>query len=180
MSRVERRRTFALLAVVGGANVDGRQLERRAGDDAAEHRAADGLRARIPTPSPRQTGPEGHARPGDAGRWANGAAVRSGQGVEGNRHAVYLRDNDGLHPWPSGASATRDEIVRAPAIVDKQAEPARQQQALLGEGSADHRLAAPVAGAAIGAIAGGKEGRRYQAAAGGVGGLGLIRLTGSY
>jgi hypothetical protein len=85
-------------------------------------------------------------------------------------HSVYLRDNDGLHPVTVRSSATRDEIVRAPAIVEKQAEPAHsnkrswEKEALIIGGSAG-------GGAAIGAIAGGKKGAGVGAAAGGVGGL---------
>jgi hypothetical protein len=85
-------------------------------------------------------------------------------------HAVYLRDNDGLHPVTVRSNATRDEIVRSPAIVEKQAEPPHsnkrswEKEALIIGGSAG-------GGAAIGAIAGGKKGAGIGAAAGGVGGL---------
>ena len=85
-------------------------------------------------------------------------------------HPVYLRDNEGLHPVTVRNNATRDEIVRSPAIVQKQAEPAHsnkrswEKEALIIGGSAG-------GGAAIGAIAGGKKGAGIGAAAGGVGGL---------
>jgi len=85
-------------------------------------------------------------------------------------HAVYLRDNEGLHPVTVRNNATRDEIVRSPAVVQKQAEPAHsnkrswEKEALIIGGSAG-------GGAAIGAIAGGKKGAGVGAAAGGVGGL---------
>jgi len=85
-------------------------------------------------------------------------------------HPVYLRDNEGLHPVTVRNNATRDEIVRSPAIVQKQAEPAHsnkrswEKEALIIGGSAG-------GGAAIGAIAGGKKGAGVGAAAGGVGGL---------
>ena len=85
-------------------------------------------------------------------------------------HAVYLRDSDGLHPVSVKDNATRDELVRSPAIVQRQAEPAHsnkrswEKEALIIGGSAG-------AGTAIGAIAGGKKGAGIGAAAGGVGGL---------
>jgi len=85
-------------------------------------------------------------------------------------HAVYVRDGDGLHPVRVGDRATRDEISRSPAIIEKQAEPAHankrswEKEALIIGGSAG-------AGTAIGAVAGGKKGAGIGAAAGGVGGL---------
>ena len=85
-------------------------------------------------------------------------------------HAVYLRDSDGLHPVSVKENATRDELVRSPAIVQRHAEPAHsdkrswEKEALIIGGSAG-------AGTAIGAIAGGKKGAGIGAAAGGVGGL---------
>jgi hypothetical protein len=85
-------------------------------------------------------------------------------------HAVYLRDNEGLHPVGVRPNATRDEITRAPAIVQKQAEAPHankrswEKEALIIGGSAG-------AGTAIGAIAGGKKGAGIGAATGGVGGL---------
>jgi hypothetical protein len=85
-------------------------------------------------------------------------------------HPVYLRDSDGLHPVSVRRNATRDEIARSPAIVERQTEPAHsnkrswEKEALIIGGSAG-------AGTAIGAIAGGKKGAGIGAAAGGVGGL---------
>ena len=85
-------------------------------------------------------------------------------------HAVYLRDNEGLHPMRVKDHVTRDQIARSPAIVEKQAEPAHskkrswEKEALIIGGSAG-------AGTAIGAAAGGKKGAAIGAAAGGVGGL---------
>ena len=85
-------------------------------------------------------------------------------------HAVYLRDNEGLHPMRVKDNATRDQIARSPAIVEKQAEPAHskkrswEKEALIIGGSAG-------AGTVIGAAAGGKKGAAIGAAAGGVGGL---------
>jgi hypothetical protein len=67
-------------------------------------------------------------------------------------------------------NATRDEVARAPAIVERRAEPTHsnkrswEKEALIIGGSAG-------AGTAIGAIAGGKKGAGVGAAAGGVGGL---------
>jgi hypothetical protein len=85
-------------------------------------------------------------------------------------HAVYLRDSEGLHPVSLRDNATREELTRAPAIVQRRAEPAHsnkrswEKEALIIGGSAG-------AGTAIGAIAGGKKGAGIGAAAGGVGGL---------
>ena len=85
-------------------------------------------------------------------------------------HAVYLRDSDGLHPVRVKDSATRDEVTRSPAIVERQAEPAHankrswEKEALIIGGSAG-------AGTVIGAVSGGKKGAGIGAAAGGVGGL---------
>ena len=85
-------------------------------------------------------------------------------------HAVYVRDSDGLHPVRVKDRATRDEITQSPAIVEKQAEPAHankrswEKEALIIGGSAG-------AGAAVGAVSGGKKGAGIGAAAGGVGGL---------
>ena len=84
--------------------------------------------------------------------------------------AVYLQDEQGLHPMKLGDNVTRDELIRSPAIVETRAEPERankrswEKEALIIGGSAG-------AGTAIGAIAGGKKGAGVGAAAGGVGGL---------
>ena len=84
--------------------------------------------------------------------------------------AVYLRDEQGLHALQVRNHATRDEVVRAPAIVETQAagkHPTKrswEKDALIIGGSAG-------AGTAIGALAGGKKGAAVGAAAGGVGGL---------
>ncbi|HEX7137765.1 MAG TPA: hypothetical protein VF219_07960 [Vicinamibacterales bacterium] len=85
-------------------------------------------------------------------------------------HSVYLRDDQGLHPVRIKDSATRDQVVSAPAVVGSQPEPAHdhkrswEKDALIIGGSAG-------AGTAIGAIAGGKKGAAVGAAAGGIGGL---------
>jgi hypothetical protein len=85
-------------------------------------------------------------------------------------HAVYLRDAEGLHPVSVKPNVTRDEMVRAPAVIQKQAEPVHankrswEKEALIIGGSAG-------AGTVIGAVAGGKKGAGIGAAAGGVGGL---------
>jgi len=85
-------------------------------------------------------------------------------------HAVYLRENDGLHPVHIQENATREQIAKAPAIVDRRAEPTHankrswEKEALIIGGAAG-------AGTAIGAVAGGKKGAGIGAAAGGVGGL---------
>jgi hypothetical protein len=85
-------------------------------------------------------------------------------------HAVYLRDEQGLHPVALKDNASRDEVVRAPAIVETRAEAQHpnkrswEQEALIIGGSAG-------AGTAIGALTGGKKGAAVGATAGGVGGL---------
>jgi hypothetical protein len=85
-------------------------------------------------------------------------------------HAIYMRDNDGLHPVHVKPNATRDEVTKAPAIAEKQPEPAHankrtwEKEALIIGGAAG-------GGAAIGAVTGGKKGAAIGAAAGGIGGL---------
>jgi hypothetical protein len=90
--------------------------------------------------------------------------------------SVYLVDNDGLHPVQLKEDATRQEVIGAPAIVQRRAEPQRattrslEKEVLIIGGSAG-------AGTAIGALAGGKKGAGVGAAAGGVGGLIYDLLT---
>jgi len=85
-------------------------------------------------------------------------------------HAVYLRDDQGLHPVRVKSGATREEVTSAPTVVGTQPEPSHdhkrswEKDALIIGGSAG-------AGTAIGAIAGGKKGAAIGAAAGGIGGL---------
>ena len=85
-------------------------------------------------------------------------------------HPVYLREGDGLHPVRKQENATREQVAKSPAIVERRAEPTHtnkrswEKEALIIGGSAG-------AGTAIGAIAGGKKGAGIGAAAGGVGGL---------
>jgi hypothetical protein len=85
-------------------------------------------------------------------------------------HAVYIRDEQGLHPVLLKDNTTRDEVTRSPAIVERRPEPQHpnkrswEQEALIIGGSAG-------AGTAIGAVAGGKKGAGVGAVAGGVGGL---------
>ena len=85
-------------------------------------------------------------------------------------HPVYLREGDGLHPVQMQENATREQVTRSPAIVERRAEPAHtnkrswEKEALIIGGAAG-------AGTAIGAMAGGKKGAGIGAAAGGVGGL---------
>lgn len=84
--------------------------------------------------------------------------------------AVYLRDDQGLHPVRLTDRAKRDDMVRAAEVVTSR--PARQvatqrsweREVLIVAGSAG-------AGAAIGGLAAGKKGAGVGAAAGGVGGL---------
>ena len=85
-------------------------------------------------------------------------------------HAVYLRDEQGLHPVQLKDNVGRDEVARSPGIVETRPEPQHankrswEKEALIIGGSAG-------AGTAIGALAGGKKGAGVGAAAGGVGGL---------
>ena len=85
-------------------------------------------------------------------------------------HPVYVRDAQGLHPVLLRDNVSRDEVTRAPVVVETRAPaPNRtkrswEQEALIIGGSAG-------AGAAIGALAGGTKGAGIGAAAGGVGGL---------
>lgn len=90
--------------------------------------------------------------------------------------SVYLVDNDGLHPVQLKERANRQDVVRAPAIVQRRTQAAGgttrswEKEALIIGGSAG-------AGTAIGALAGGKTGAGVGAAAGGVGGLIYDLLT---
>jgi hypothetical protein len=85
-------------------------------------------------------------------------------------HAVYLRDEQGLHPVQLRDNASRDELTRSPGVVERRPEPQHankrswEKEALIIGGGAG-------AGAGIGAIAGGKKGAGVGVAAGGVGGL---------
>ena len=84
--------------------------------------------------------------------------------------AVYVMDQQGLHPVRIGDNANRTELARAPAIVERRPAVQRakarswEKEVLIIGGSAG-------AGTAIGALAGGKKGAGVGAAAGGVGGL---------
>jgi hypothetical protein len=87
--------------------------------------------------------------------------------------AVYVRDEQGLHPVRLGDNVSRDELSRSPEVVVVETRPAPEpankkrsweKEALIIGGSAG-------AGAAIGGLAGGKKGAGVGAAAGGVGGL---------
>jgi len=90
--------------------------------------------------------------------------------------SVYLADAEGLHPVQLHENASRQDVIRAPAIVQRRTEAQRattrswEKEALIIGGSAG-------AGTAIGAMAGGKKGAGIGAAAGGVGGLIYDLLT---
>ena len=87
-----------------------------------------------------------------------------------DQHDVYLRDESGLHPVQLKDNVSREELIRAPGIVETRQVPqdkkkrSWEKEVLIIGGSAG-------AGTAIGAIAGGKKGAGIGAAAGGVGGL---------
>jgi hypothetical protein len=83
--------------------------------------------------------------------------------------AVYVQDEQGLHPIQLGDNVSRADLTRSPVIVESRAAPRAnkrswEKEALIIGGSAG-------AGTAIGALAGGKKGAGVGAAAGGVGGL---------
>lgn len=90
--------------------------------------------------------------------------------------SVYLLDNEGMHPVQLKENASRQDVVGAPAIVQRRSAPPQankrswEREVLIIGGSAG-------AGTAIGAVAGGKKGAGVGAAAGGVGGLIYDLLT---
>jgi hypothetical protein len=95
-------------------------------------------------------------------------------------HRVYLQDSEGVHPIEVQSGVSRDEFVRSepriversvaaqPVAPDRAAEPRKkrslEKEVLIVAGSAG-------AGAAIGAVAGGKKGAGVGALTGGVAGL---------
>jgi hypothetical protein len=82
--------------------------------------------------------------------------------------AVYRRDEQGLHPIQLKDNVRRDELTRAPAIVETRAEPAHsnkrswEKEALMIRRSAG---AGTVLGAAAGGNKAGASARRRAAAA---------------
>ena len=85
-------------------------------------------------------------------------------------HAVYFRDERGLHPIELQDNVSRAQVVASPVVVARRPEPAHPRQR-----SWDKELltigGSAGAGAAVGALTGGKKGAGIGAAAGGVGGL---------
>ena len=85
-------------------------------------------------------------------------------------HAVYMRDDNGLHPVHVSERTSRDELARSPAVVETRPERPHaakrswEKDALIIGGSAG-------AGTLIGAVAGGGKGAAVGATAGGIGGL---------
>jgi hypothetical protein len=85
-------------------------------------------------------------------------------------HSVYMHDDTGLHPVQVSERATRQEVSRAPSVVEARAERPHakkrswEKDALIIGGSAG-------AGALIGGVAGGGKGAAVGATAGGIGGL---------
>ena len=85
-------------------------------------------------------------------------------------HGVYMRDNKGLHPVEVRDRTSREEMTRAPAVVESRPERPHarkrswEKEALIVGGSAG-------AGSLIGAVAGGGKGAAVGATAGGIGGL---------
>jgi hypothetical protein len=90
--------------------------------------------------------------------------------------AVYIRDEQGLHPVALSDNTSRAEVARSPGIVatrpmtEQAKKRSWEREVLIIGGSAG-------AGTAIGALAGGKKGAAVGAAAGGVGGLIYDLLT---
>jgi hypothetical protein len=84
--------------------------------------------------------------------------------------AVYLRDDQGLHPVRLTGQTTREQMVQAPSIAVTR--PAKQIAARRSwEREVLIVAGATGAGAAIGGLSAGKKGAGIGAAAGGVGGL---------
>jgi hypothetical protein len=85
-------------------------------------------------------------------------------------HALYLRDQDGVHPVEVSSGVDRSQFVQTPVVVTRRAEQPHPHQrswekdVLIIGGSAG-------AGTAVGALTGGKKGAGIGAAAGGLGGL---------
>jgi len=85
-------------------------------------------------------------------------------------HGIYMRDGNGLHPVEVSERASREDVTRAPVVVERRPEPPHAQKrswekdALIIGGSAG-------AGTLIGAVAGGSKGAAVGATAGGIGGL---------
>jgi hypothetical protein len=85
-------------------------------------------------------------------------------------HGVYLHDANGIHPVEVSERATRNDVTRAPAVVETRPDRPHpnkrswEKDALIIGGSAG-------AGTLIGAVAGGGKGAAVGATAGGVGGL---------
>ncbi|MEP7308909.1 MAG: hypothetical protein ABJA98_25665 [Acidobacteriota bacterium] len=92
------------------------------------------------------------------------------QKVSNAHDAVYVQDEQGLHPIRLSKQVRREEMDDSPAVAEPRAQAPRakkrswEREALIIGGSAG-------AGTAIGALAGGKKGAGVGAAAGGVGGL---------
>ena len=81
--------------------------------------------------------------------------------------AVYVRDDEGLHPVQVTEGVTRDQVRRAPVVARRapiKKKRSWEKDALIIGGSAG-------GGALIGAVAGGKKGAAIGATAGGIGGL---------
>jgi len=85
-------------------------------------------------------------------------------------HGLYMRDSNGLHPVQVSEHANRNDVARAPAVVETRPDPPHakkrswEKDALIIGGSAG-------AGTLIGAVAGSKKGAAVGATAGGIGGL---------
>ena len=89
--------------------------------------------------------------------------------------AVYVQDEQGLHPVQLGNNVSRTDLTRSAGVVESRGAPRAnkrswEKEVLIIGGSAG-------AGTAIGALAGGKKGAGVGAAAGGVGGLIYDLLT---
>lgn len=85
-------------------------------------------------------------------------------------HAVYFRDERGLHPIELQGNASREQLASSPVVAGRRTAHAHARQrswekeVMIIGGSAG-------AGTAVGALTGGKKGAGIGAAAGGLGGL---------
>jgi hypothetical protein len=94
--------------------------------------------------------------------------IPAGRGTQ--PHQVYFRDEAGLYPVAMQPNVARQQVVSSPVVVERRAEAEHprkrswEKELLIIGGSAG-------AGAAVGALTGGKKGAAIGAGAGGVGGL---------
>jgi hypothetical protein len=92
------------------------------------------------------------------------------EGRRADPHTAYFRDAGGVYPIEVAENVNRTQLVNSPMVVSRRTERARprhrswEKEVMIIGGSAG-------AGAAVGALTGGKKGAGIGAAAGGLGGL---------